>query len=31
VKQDFGDIGRSKIRYRAAGEALSLVAEVASR
>jgi nicotinamide-nucleotide amidase len=31
VKQDFGDIGRSKIRYRAASEALTLLAEVASR
>ena len=31
VKQNFGDIGRSKIRYRAASEALTLLAEVASR
>jgi nicotinamide-nucleotide amidase len=31
VKQNFADIGRSKIRYRAAGKALTLLAEVASR
>jgi nicotinamide-nucleotide amidase len=31
VKRDFGDIGRSKIRYRAASEALTLLAEVAGR
>ena len=31
VKHNFGDIGRSDIRYRAASDALSLLAEVAGR
>jgi nicotinamide-nucleotide amidase len=31
LERNFGDIGRSRIRYRAAVEALALLAEVASR
>jgi nicotinamide mononucleotide (NMN) deamidase PncC len=29
VKREFGDIGRSRVRYAAAAEALALVARVA--
>ena len=30
VKREFGDIGRSRIRYAAASEALALIGRVAS-
>jgi hypothetical protein len=30
VKREFGDIGRSRVRYAAASEALALITRVAS-
>jgi hypothetical protein len=31
VKREFGDIGRSRVRYAAASEALALIAGVAGK